>query len=63
GTDVYGQATEVIWWNDTANVWEGMGGGITADGLRVRTATPHFSDYGTKASTSASGTFTAGAGA
>jgi hypothetical protein len=63
GTDVYGQSTEVIWWNSATSVWQPMGGGITADGLRVRTSTSHFSDYGTKAATSASGTFTAGAGA
>jgi hypothetical protein len=65
GTTAYGGSTQVLWWDDRADAWIGMGGGITADGMRVRTATPHFTPYATQqtASTSAGTTIQAGAGA
>ncbi len=47
-TDVAGSPTQVLWWNEADADWVGMGGTITADGLRVRTGTPHFSTYGTQ---------------
>jgi hypothetical protein len=34
----------VVWWNGG---WVDMGGEVTADGLRLRTLTDHFSTYGT----------------
>lgn len=37
-------APTVVWWNAG---WVDVGGGVTADGLRLRTATDHFSTYGT----------------
>jgi hypothetical protein len=37
-------ASTIVWWN---NGWTDMGGTVTADGLRLRTSTDHFSTYGT----------------
>ena len=37
-------APTVVWWNDG---WVNMGGAVTADGLRLRTTTDHFSTFGT----------------
>jgi hypothetical protein len=34
----------IVWWN---NGWVNMGASVTADGLRLRTSTDHFSTYGT----------------
>jgi hypothetical protein len=34
----------VVWWNGG---WTDVGGDVTADGQRLRTATDHFSTYGT----------------
>ncbi|HYW09292.1 MAG TPA: hypothetical protein VE913_20195 [Longimicrobium sp.] len=34
----------IVWWN---NRWEDVGGTLTADGNRLRTAVGHFSTYGT----------------
>ena len=36
-------APTIVWWNDA---WQDMGAQITADGVRVRTLTSHFSTYG-----------------
>jgi hypothetical protein len=45
GTTLEGTSTPiVVWWNDG---WVDMGGTVTADGLRLRTSTDHFSTYGT----------------
>lgn len=44
-TTLEGSATPtVVWWNGG---WVNVGGAVTADGLRVRTETDHFSTYGT----------------
>jgi hypothetical protein len=37
-------APVVVWWNGG---WVNVGGTVTADGLRLRTSTDHFSTYGT----------------
>ena len=39
-----GAAPTVVWWNTG---WVDVGGAVTADGLRLRTGTDHFSTYGT----------------
>ncbi|HEX6909642.1 MAG TPA: hypothetical protein VF142_04595 [Longimicrobium sp.] len=45
GTTIEGTSSPtIVWWN---NGWVDMGGTITADGLRLRTSTDHFSTYGT----------------
>lgn len=45
GTTIEGtSAPTVVWWN---NGWVNVGGSVTADGLRLRTSTDHFSTYGT----------------
>lgn len=45
GTSLVGAANPVVvWWNDA---WINMGGAVSADGLRLRTTTDHFSTYGT----------------
>ncbi|HVH13823.1 MAG TPA: hypothetical protein VM759_12265 [Longimicrobium sp.] len=45
GTTIEGtSAPVVVWWNGG---WVNMGGTVTADGLRLRTDTDHFSTYGT----------------
>lgn len=46
GTSIDGSTTtaRIVWWNDA---WVNMGGTVTADGLRLRTLTDHFSTYGT----------------
>jgi hypothetical protein len=65
GTDVYGSPTQVIWWDDKANTWIGVGGTITSDGMRVRGLMPHFTTIGTQgtgASGTAGGTLAAGGG-
>lgn len=44
-TSIEGSASPtIVWWN---NGWVNMGATITADGLRLRTSTDHFSEYGT----------------
>jgi len=44
-TSIEGSASPtIVWWN---NGWVNMGASITADGLRLRTSTAHFSEYGT----------------
>jgi hypothetical protein len=37
-------APTVVWWNEG---WVDMGASVTADGMRLRTLTDHFSTYGT----------------
>ncbi len=45
GTSIESSASRfIVWWN---NEWVDMGGAITDDGQRLRTATDHFSTYGT----------------
>ncbi len=45
GTTIEGtSAPTVVWWN---NGWTNVGGALTGDGLRLRTATDHFSTYAT----------------
>ena len=47
GTTIEGASTPaVVWWSGG---WVNMGGTVTADGLRLRTTTDHFSTYGTTA--------------
>ena len=43
-TSIDGAAATIVWWNEG---WVDVGGTLTADGLRVRTLTDHFSTYGT----------------
>ena len=44
-TTIEGSSTpKVVWWNDA---WVNIGGTVTADGLRLRALTDHFSTYGT----------------
>lgn len=45
-TSIESAAPTVLWWN---GAWVNMGGVLTADGARVRTATTHFSTFGTSA--------------
>jgi hypothetical protein len=47
----------IVWWDDT---WVDMGATVTADGLRLRTLTDHFSTYGT--TEQRGGTFITGGG-
>ena len=45
GTTIEGTSSPtVVWWNAG---WVNVGGAVTADGQRLRTATDHFSTYGT----------------
>lgn len=45
GTTIEGSSSStIVWWNGS---WVDMGGTVTADGLRLRTLTDHFSTYGT----------------
>ena len=45
GTSIEGTfAPSVVWWNGE---WVNVGGTVTRDGLRLRTATDHFSTYAT----------------
>jgi hypothetical protein len=45
GTSIDGSGTPtIVWWN---SAWVNMGAALTADGLRLRTLTDHFSTYGT----------------
>lgn len=45
GTTIEGSSSStIVWWNDG---WVNVGGSATADGLRLRTLTDHFSTYGT----------------
>jgi hypothetical protein len=48
GTSAEGEGANVLWWNESVDAWESMGGTVTADGKRARTSTPHFSEYGTE---------------
>jgi hypothetical protein len=48
GTSAEGETPNVLWWNESVDAWVSMGGAVTADGQRVRTSTPHFSDYATE---------------
>ncbi|HEX8430150.1 MAG TPA: hypothetical protein VF625_02640, partial [Longimicrobium sp.] len=44
-TNIDGVASPtIVWWN---NGWEDVGGAVTPDGNRLRTAVGHFSTYGT----------------
>jgi hypothetical protein len=36
----------VLWWDAGVHDWVDMGASLTADGLRIRTTTSHFSLYG-----------------
>ena len=59
GTTIEGTtAPTVVWWNEG---WVNMGGTVTADGLRLRTSTDHFSTYGTT-DASRGGTFVTSGG-
>lgn len=58
-TSIYGSTSPtIVWWN---NGWVDVGASVTADGGRLRTATDHFSDYGTTEQ-SRSGTLIVGGG-
>jgi hypothetical protein len=46
-TSVDGAPTQVLWWDESVNQWQSMGGTVTADGQRIKTLVPHFSTYGT----------------
>jgi hypothetical protein len=46
-TSVDGSPTQVLWWDESVNAWQSMGGTVTADGQRIKTFVPHFSTYGT----------------
>lgn len=48
GTSIEGHdgVPAIIWWDVDARAWVNMGGAVTADGLRVRTETDHFSIFG-----------------
>jgi hypothetical protein len=50
-------APTVVWWNDA---WVDMGATVTADGLRLRTVTDHFSTYGTTEAARGGGIYTSG---
>ncbi len=52
----------VVWWDGARNGWVNMGGSATADGIRLRTSTTHFSTYGTTAVEMRGGTVTASGG-
>jgi hypothetical protein len=49
GTSLEGSvdAATVLWWDAGVHDWVDMGASLTGDGLRIRTATGHFSLYGT----------------
>lgn len=49
GTSRYGDTPLIGWWNKRAGAWEPFDTGLTADGLRMRTETTHFSTYGSMA--------------
>jgi hypothetical protein len=46
-TSADGALTDILWWDESVSQWKSMGGGLTADGLRIKTLVPHFSTYGT----------------
>lgn len=59
GTSIADSATPtVVWWDGTR--WVDMGGAPTADGVRLRTTTDHFSEFGTTASAFSGGTLVSG---
>ena len=45
-TTAYGNSTAVMLYDRQSDTWTPMGGGITADGLRVYYDVPHFSQWG-----------------
>ncbi|HEX8394781.1 MAG TPA: hypothetical protein VF665_20720 [Longimicrobium sp.] len=60
GTTLEAAAAPTIgWWNDA---WVDIGGTVTADGLRLRTLTNHFSTYGGMESSPRNGTLVVGGG-
>lgn len=52
----------VVWWDGSQKAWVDMGGAPTADGVRLRTTTTHFSEYGTTDTTERGGTVVASGG-
>lgn len=59
GTTIDGGVTPtIVWWDD--DVWVDMGATVTADGLRLRTLTDHFSTYGTTDAARGGGIYTSG---
>jgi hypothetical protein len=58
GTTIEGTtAPTIVWWDNT---WVDMGASVTADGLRLRTLTDHFSTYGTTEAARGGGIYTSG---
>lgn len=58
GTSIDGSTyPTIVWWSDG---WVDMGGTVTADGLRIRTLTDHFSTYGTTDATRGGSMLTSG---
>lgn len=66
GTTAEGFAARTLWFDEGANQWVNVGGVLTADGQRVKTAVSHFSTYGTAetrtSSTGSASTSDAGGG-
>lgn len=52
----------VVWWSGNRDGWVDIGGTPTADGLRLRATTTHFSTYGTATQDRAGGTMTTSGG-
>lgn len=51
GTTAQGSDPSVGWWNPDVDAWEPFSTVLTADGLRMRTQTPHFSTFGAMGTT------------
>lgn len=52
----------VVWWSGKRDGWMDVGGTPTADGLRLRATTTHFSTFGTATQDRAGGTMTTSGG-
>lgn len=47
GTTAEGYDAKALWYDESAKAWVGVGGGLSADGQRVKATVTHFSTYGT----------------
>jgi hypothetical protein len=55
-------AATVLWWDEGSRRWVDMGAALTADGLRLRSLTGHFSLYGAATTAVESGGVTVSGG-
>lgn len=62
GTTAEGYEAKALWYDESAKAWVNVGGGLSADGQRVKTTVTHFSEYGTAETTAAYGGGTSSSG-